>query len=159
MPSEPARKRGQRLDLDRFIPYRLSVLTNRVSSAIARQYSDRFELSIPEWRAMAVLGGTSGLSAREVAERTAMDKVQVSRAIESLMRAGRVQRAADASDGRVMRLSLTPKGRAIYEDVVPLALHLEEVFLSALAPQERRTLESLLDKLSRQARLLASRNQ
>ncbi len=160
MPSEPARKRGQqRLDLDRFIPYRLSVLTNRVSSAIARQYSDRFELSIPEWRAMAVLGGTSGLSAREVAERTAMDKVQVSRAIESLMRAGRVQRAADASDGRVMRLSLTPKGRAIYEEVVPLALHLEEVFLSALVPQERRTLESLLDKLARQARLLASRNQ
>ena len=65
MPSEPARKRTpQRLDLDRFIPYRLSVLTNRVSSAIARQYSDRFELTIPEWRAMAVLGGTSGLSAR-----------------------------------------------------------------------------------------------
>ena len=160
MPSEPARKRmQQRLDLDRFIPYRLSVLTNRVSSAIARQYSDRFELTIPEWRAMAVLGGTSGLSAREVAERTAMDKVQVSRAIESLMRARRVQRAADASDGRVMRLSLTPRGRAIYEEVVPLALHLEELFLSALARDERRTLEMLLDRLSRQARLLAPRSQ
>jgi DNA-binding MarR family transcriptional regulator len=160
MPSEPARKRtSQRLDLDRFIPYRLSVLTNRVSSAIARQYSDRFELTIPEWRAMAVLGGTPGLSAREVAERTAMDKVQVSRAIESLMRARRVQREADASDGRVMRLSLTPRGRAIYEEVVPLALHLEETFLSALAREERRTLEMLLDKLSRQARLLAPRSQ
>jgi DNA-binding MarR family transcriptional regulator len=160
MPSEPARKRtSQRLDLDRFIPYRLSVLTNRVSSAIARQYSDRFELTIPEWRAMAVLGGTPGLSAREVAERTAMDKVQVSRAIESLMRARRVQREADASDGRVMRLSLTQRGRAIYEEVVPLALHLEETFLSALARDERRTLELLLDKLSRQARLLAPRSQ
>jgi DNA-binding MarR family transcriptional regulator len=160
MPSDPAPKRTQqRLDLDRFIPYRLSVLTNRVSSAIARQYSDRFELSIPEWRAMAVLGGTPGLSAREVAERTAMDKVQVSRAIESLMRARRVQREADASDGRVMRLSLTPRGRAIYEEVVPLALHLEAIFLSALTPSERRTLETLLDKLSRQARLLAPRNQ
>lgn len=159
MPSEPLATRAPRLHLERFVPYRLSVLTNRVSSAIARQYSDRFELSIPEWRAMAVLGGTSGLSAREVAERTAMDKVQVSRAIESLMRAGRVQREADASDGRIMRLSLTPKGRAIYEEVVPLALHLEEIFLSALTPQERRTLETLLDKLARQARLLASSNQ
>lgn len=159
MPNEPARKREQRLDLDRFIPYRLSVLTNRVSSAIARQYSARFELTIPEWRAMAVLGGTSGLSAREVAERTAMDKVQVSRAIESLMRARRVQREPDASDGRVTRLSLTAKGRAIYEEVVPLALHLEGLFLSALTPQERRSLEVLLDKLSLQARLLAPRGE
>src|SRR5215470_16697842 len=80
----------ERLDLDRFVPYRLSVLTNRVSSAIARHYSDRFDLSIPEWRVMAVLGQTPGLSAREVAARTAMDKVQVSRAVASLMRARRV---------------------------------------------------------------------
>jgi DNA-binding MarR family transcriptional regulator len=58
-----------------------------------------------------------------------------------------------------MRLSLTSRGRAIYEEVVPLALHLEELFLSALAREERRTLEMLLDKLSRQARLLAPRNQ
>jgi DNA-binding MarR family transcriptional regulator len=155
MPNSALPRRATRLDLDRFVPYRLSVLTNRVSSAIARQYSDRFELTIPEWRAMAVLGGTSGLSAREVAERTAMDKVQVSRAIESLMRARRVQREADASDGRVMRLSLTTRGRAIYDEVVPLALHLEALFLSALTVQERRTLEMLMDKLSRQARLLA----
>lgn len=156
MPSEPARKRVERLDLDRFMPYRLSVLTNRISSAIAREYSDRFELTIPEWRAMAVLGGTSGLSAREVAERTAMDKVQVSRAIESLMRARRVQREPDASDGRVTRLSLTARGRAIYDEVVPLALHLEQVFLSTLTAQERRTLEALLDKLTRQAKLLTA---
>ena len=152
MRSSPIRK--AQLDLERFLPYRLSVLSNRVSDAIARQYSERFGLSIPEWRVMAVLGGTPGLSAREVAERTAMDKVQVSRAVESLVRARRVARAADAEDGRILRLSLTPKGRAIYDEVVPLALHLEEIFLSALKPDERRTLDTLMAKLSRQAHLL-----
>src|SRR5471030_719714 len=84
-----------RLDLDRFMPYRLSVLTNRVSHAIARHYSQRFSLSIPEWRDMAVLGQTPGLSAREVAARTAMDKVQVSRAVASLLRAKRIARVDD----------------------------------------------------------------
>jgi len=152
MPSSAAAK--QRLDLDRFLPYRLSILSNQVSDAIARQYSDRFGLSIPEWRAMAVLGGTPGLSAREVAERTAMDKVQVSRAIDSLVRARRVARVADAQDGRIQRLSLTTKGRAIYDEVVPLALHLEDIFLSALKPEERRVLDVLLAKLARQAHLL-----
>ena len=152
-------KRGAKLDLEHFVPYRLSVLSNRVSGAIARQYSDRFGLSIPEWRVMAVLGGTPGLSAREVAERTAMDKVQVSRAVESLMRARRMARAGDAADGRVSRLSLTAKGRAIYDEVVPLALHLEEVFLSALKPEERRQFDALMAKLARQSHLLGSAEQ
>lgn len=137
-----------RLDLDRFLPYRLSVLTNRVSNAIARHYSERFGLSIPEWRVMAVLGQSGGLSAREVAERTAMDKVQVSRAVASLVERKRVQRDGDDDDGRVTRLSLTQRGRAIYDEIVPLALHLEAVLLAALTPGERETLSALLEKLS-----------
>jgi len=55
-----------------------------------------------------------------------------------------------------MRLSLTAKGRAIYDEVVPLALHLEALLLSALSPQERRALDGLLAKLARQARLLSA---
>lgn len=155
MRSSAARKADEAaLDLDAFLPYRLSVLTNRVSDAIARIYSERFKLSIPEWRVMAVLGGTSNLSAREVAERTAMDKVQVSRAVETLVRARRVARTADAADGRIQRLALTARGRAIYDEVVPLALHLEEVLLSALTVDERRQLDTLMAKLTRQAALL-----
>lgn len=145
MPSDAAKKR---LDLDAFVPYRLSVLTNRVSSAIARRYSERFGLSIPEWRVMAVLGGTPGLSARDVASRTAMDKVQVSRAVASLMRAKRVARGGDAEDGRITRLSLTAKGRAIYDEIVPLALHLEDVLLSALTEDERDSLDRVMRKLT-----------
>jgi DNA-binding MarR family transcriptional regulator len=143
-----------RLDLERFIPYRLSVLTNRMSNAIARHYSQRFSLSIPEWRVIAVLGGMSGLSAQDVAHRTAMDKVQVSRAVESLAVAGRVTRDVDVKDGRVTRLSLSEKGRAIYLEVVPLALDLEEQFLCALTDSERQTFQALLTKLSVEGRLL-----
>ncbi|MBV9991975.1 MAG: winged helix-turn-helix transcriptional regulator [Alphaproteobacteria bacterium] len=156
MPNEPKPRPATApgLDLDGFVPYRLSVLSNRVSGAIARHYSEEFGLTIPEWRVMAVLGGTSELAAREVANRTAMDKVQVSRAVAGLMRAGRVARGGDAHDGRVTRLSLTPQGRAIYDRIVPLALHLEELFLSALSAEERRVFDRLMTKLARQARLL-----
>jgi DNA-binding MarR family transcriptional regulator len=137
-----------RLDLDRFVPYRLSVLTNTVSSAIARHYSDRFGLSIPEWRVIAVLGQTSGLSARQVAQRTAMDKVQVSRAVASLLADRRLVREAHASDGRIAHLSLSSKGRAIYDEVVPLALALEKKFLAVLTHKERDAFDMLLSKLS-----------
>ena len=139
---------NRRLDLDRFMPYRLSVLTNRVSSAIARHYSERFNLSIPEWRIIAVLGQNPGLSARQVAERTAMDKVQVSRAVASLLAARRITKEAHASDGRIAHLSLSAKGRTIYEEIVPLALGLEQRFLSVLTKQEQQVLDQLLSKLS-----------
>ena len=139
---------GKHLDLDRFVPYRLSVLTNRVSNAIARIYSERFGLSVPEWRVMAVLGQASWLSAGEVARRTEMDKVQVSRAVASLVRSRRVQKQSDSVDGRVTRLALTAKGRAIYDEIVPQALELEERFLAALAPNERATFDGLIEKLS-----------
>jgi len=139
-----------KLHLEKFLPYRLSVLSNTVSSAIAAAYFMNFGLSIPEWRVMAVLGQTPGLSASEVASRTAMDKVQVSRAVSNLLRAKRVARAGDDKDGRVTRLSLSKQGTAIYDEIVPLALHLEAVFLAALTPSERTTLASLMDKLGRQ---------
>lgn len=152
MPNDPQPLDHARLDLDSFVPYRLSVLTNRMSDAIARLYSDRFELSIAEWRVMAVLGQTPGLSAREVASRTAMDKVQVSRAVAGLMRKKRVARIGDASDGRITRLSLTRQGIAIYDEIVPIALQFEAAFLSALTQGERSTFIALLDKLARRVR-------
>lgn len=136
------------LDLDQFTPYRLSVLTNRVSTAIARHYSDRFDLSIPEWRVMAVLGQSPGLTANQVAERTAMDKVQVSRAVAALVAARRIVRAQHPEDGRAHHLSLSPRGQDIYDEVVPLALGLERRLLSVLEPRERKTLDQLLTKLS-----------
>jgi DNA-binding MarR family transcriptional regulator len=150
MRNNTARVTEPRLDLDRFLPYRLSVLSNRVSDVIARQYSERFGLTIPEWRVMAVLGQGGDVSAREVAARTAMDKVQVSRAVTSLVATRRVQRQADDVDGRVSRLSLSPRGRTIYDEIVPLALHLEELLLSSLSLDERALLNCLMAKLDRQ---------
>lgn len=139
---------GKHLDLDRFVPYRLSVLTNRVSNAIARTYSERFGLSVAEWRVMAVLGQASGLSAGEVARRTEMDKVQVSRAVTRLVQNRRVRKQSDSADGRVTRLALTARGRAIYDEIVPHALALEERFLAGLAPSERTVFNALIEKLS-----------
>ncbi|HEY4126132.1 MAG TPA: MarR family winged helix-turn-helix transcriptional regulator [Rhizomicrobium sp.] len=156
MRNDRATAQKPQLNLDTFLPYRLSVLSNRVSDAIARQYSERFDLSIPEWRIIAVLGQTPNLSARDVAKRTAMDKVQVSRAVTTLVAAKRLTRSEDSRDARIARLALSAKGRAIYEEVAPLALHLESLLLSSLSAQERNTLQSLMHKLDRQVSLLGA---
>lgn len=143
------------LDLDKFLPYRLSVLSNTVSQAIAREYEDRFALSITEWRVLAVLGRYDGLSAREVADRTAMDKVAVSRAVAELMKDGRVRRATADHDKRQSVLSLTAKGRKVYDEVAPLALEHERRLLAHLDAQEREWLGRIIEKLLLAERALA----
>lgn len=135
------------LELERFLPYRLSVLSNTVSQAIADTYERRFALSITEWRVMAVLGRYDGLSAREVAARTAMDKVAVSRALARLIEAGRVRRLVAVHDKRQSVLRLSAKGWQVYDEVAPLALEHERRLLSHLNAEERAWLTRILDKL------------
>lgn len=136
-----------RLELERFLPYRLSVLSNAVSQAIAREYAERFGLGITEWRVMAVLGRYPGLSAVEVAERTAMDKVAVSRAVSRLVESGRLQRETHDDDRRRSVLRLSEAGYRIYDEVAPMALAFERRLLEGMDAAERDLLFRLLDRL------------
>jgi DNA-binding MarR family transcriptional regulator len=135
------------LDLERFLPFRLSVLANRVTRAVARVYSRRFQLSAPEWRTMAVLGRFGPMTANSVVERTAMDKVRVSRAVARLLARHRVSRRTDPDDRRRAILDLTPEGRMVYGKVVPMVLAVESELLLDLDPAERTVLETMVRKL------------
>jgi len=136
--------RPHTLELDRFLPYRLSVLSNTVSTAIAGAYQERFGLTIPEWRVMAVLAMTPDLSAAEVAQRTAMDKVAVSRAVASLLKAKRIARQMARSDRRRSLLQLSASGRRVYAQVVPFALAYERDLIAPLSAQDRAAVDRAL---------------
>ena len=142
------------LELEHFLPYRLSVLSNTSSQAIASAYERRFDLSIPEWRVMAIVARYPGISAVDVVRRTAMDKVAVSRAVTRLVNAGRLSRREDASDRRRARLHLSAAGRAVYRKVVPVARRYEQALVSSLSAGELEQLDLLLRKLLARARLL-----
>lgn len=143
------------LDLEHFLPYRLSVVSNRISQIIADTYARRFGIGITEWRVIAVLGREPGLSANGVAERTAMDKVAVSRALARLMERALVQRDTHGDDRRRSVLELSEAGYRIYDEVVPLALARERALLVHFSDEEKRQLDTLLDKLGQGLRELA----
>jgi DNA-binding MarR family transcriptional regulator len=136
------------LELEHFLPYRLSVLSNRISQEIARLYAERFALNVTEWRLLAVLGRYPDLTATELVERTAMDKVAVSRAVASLVADGRLNRKVDGDDRRRAKLRLSAKGYRIYDEVAPLALAYQQRLLAGLDAADRAQLESLLSRLS-----------
>lgn len=135
------------LDLQDFLPYRLSVLTNRLSRKLAAFYSERFDLTIPEWRTMAVLGQTPGLSADGVGARTEMDKVSVSRAVNRLLKKRYLKRSYAKDDKRRSILTLSSRGHGVYARIVPIARDLDAVIGTGLTTTERHALMAALDKL------------
>jgi DNA-binding MarR family transcriptional regulator len=143
-----------RLRLDQFLPHRLSVLSNTVSRAIAGDYAERFGLSIPEWRVIAVLQYFPGASSGELTEKTGMDSVAVSRAVNQLVRAGLITRRTSSMDRRRTVLDLSEQGQEVYDEITPLALRYESLLLEDLTQRERIQLDKLLTKLLKQAQTL-----
>nr|AOH37450.1 MarR family transcriptional regulator [Luteimonas sp. JM171] len=140
------------LELEHFLPYRLSVVSNHISQTIANAYAERFGISITEWRVLAVLGRYPELSANGVAERTAMDKVAVSRAVARLLKTGMIERETHDSDRRRSVLRLSTAGYRIYDQVAPMALDYERRLLAGFSDAERATLARLIDRLDEASR-------
>jgi DNA-binding MarR family transcriptional regulator len=144
------------LRLEDFLPYRLAVLSSTVSTTVARAYDKRFGVSIPEWRVIAVLGRFPGLSAVEVAERTLMDKVAVSRAVTKLIKNGRIDREFDDTDKRRSILNLSEAGKKLHDEIAQLALQFERDLLLGFSAEELESLNSSMERLLARASLIGS---
>jgi len=146
-PSTLPEQTANALKLDDYLPYRLSVASNAVSSLIARAYEDRFGLSIPQWRLICVLAEDGAKTQREIVLRTVMDKVTVSRAAHGLVTRRLVARKSNKADGRSHVLALTREGERLHAEIAPLALAYEAALISGLAPAEVAQLKRLLARL------------
>ena len=135
------------LRLSEYLPYRLAITSNRVSRMAARAYRARFGLSIWEWRTLAILGEGRSITAQDLADMAAMDKVAVSRAVKALVDRGLVERVAHEGDGRSRLLHLTAAGKDVYQDIVPMAREAEGRLLERLSADEREQLSRLLEKV------------
>ena len=103
------------LELDRFLPYRLSVLSNRISQDIARLYVERFGLGITEWRVLAVLGrhddaGRAGVHAEAPRHRAFQLKAYLGHMLQAnrAVGEGNLDRAEAAVLARRIALRLNP---------------------------------------------------
>ncbi len=145
---------SQALELENFLPYRLSILAQIVSESLHDLYAGPFGLSVTQWRVMAALGRFAPLTASDVGQRIVMDKVAVSRAVAGLMKRGLVERTPDRADRRRTLLRLSARGRGMHARIVPLALDYEDRLYKALSAGERRSFDALSARLVRHANRL-----
>jgi DNA-binding MarR family transcriptional regulator len=146
------------LKLDSFLPYRLSVSSNRVSSTIASAYNAEFGLRIPEWRLVCVLAEFGAMSQQAMCGRTQMDKVTVSRAAIALYDRGLVTRTPNPDDQRSHLLDLSSEGWALYRQIAPQALEFEQRIFSSLTEDEQALLRQMLERVETAAAAIARGN-
>jgi DNA-binding MarR family transcriptional regulator len=147
---QSAPRKDRRLDLFKFVPFRLNRLAAEVSAALSSEYQERYGLDIPEWRVLATLGfRNDACSAQYIAHCTRTHKSTISRAVTALMKRQLVERVENEDDRREFRLRMTRKGEALYEQLIPRLLRREREILSCLSAQEQKDLALMLSKIER----------
>ena len=148
--ADNASNKGSRLDLLRFMPFRLNRLAAEVSAALSGEYQERYGLDIPEWRVLATLGfRNDACSAQYIAHCTRTHKSTISRAVTALMTRQLVERVENEDDRREFQLRMTRKGKTLYEELIPRLRRKEHEILSCLSAQERKEFALVLGKIEK----------
>jgi DNA-binding MarR family transcriptional regulator len=144
------------LKLEQFLPYRLNVVASIVSQALSRIYADRYGIGVPEWRVLVTLGQFGMMTGKAIGAHSHMHKTKVSRAVAQLEKRKLVVRRANRADLREAFLALTPAGRAMYDDLAPVALHFADRLSEVVDSADRPAFERAVDRLIERAAKLAA---
>ena len=151
MSKGPARPDSKQLSLDRRTSYRFSIIARRQTRCLAAMHSAEFGLSVNGWKLLSVIEYYGPLSASEAGAHTSLEPAKVTRGIDMLAAQGLVRRREDPVDRRRTVLSLSAKGRRIYEKIEKVSRGLERALLRGLTANEQKLLDLMLDKLERRS--------
>jgi DNA-binding MarR family transcriptional regulator len=138
---------GQTLDLERYVPAFITFIANKLSRSATALYQRRFGVNVTEWRMMSLLAIEPGITASRICHVIGFDKGPVSRTLALMQKRGLIAISTDPHDGRSHSISLTPKGRAVHDQVVVAALERERRLLACLRKDEREVLIDLLRRV------------
>jgi len=134
-------------DLSAFLPYRLAVLSERVSRRLAVEYEQLHNLTVAEWRVLVHLRRSGPVSIRDIQTYVNLEKPRVSRAVSRLEKDRLVAKVPGEHDGRLVSISLTKAGLAALADIIPVAREIEDNLLAAATPADLATFFSVMERM------------
>lgn len=141
------------LKLEEFLPYRLAVLESMVSAAFASAYL-RYDLSMTEWSVLMRLGEAGEMTGKALGDKNQMHKTKVSRTVAALLQKGLVSSRPNPVDLRATFINLTPRGKVVYDECIPLAAEFLERLEAAVPVADRQALDRSLENLAKRSRQL-----
>lgn len=143
--------------LDAFLSYRVNRVSDAVVTIVSQVYEREVNLTLRELRVLRTVNSAPGTVHSEIVERVLFEKSLVSRLISGLVKKGYLKREIDPADARRTSLTLTKRGSAILDKADQLGLAMNEVWLLSLTPQEQKTFDTCLQKLTSGLQELAQR--
>ena len=134
-------------DLDRYLPYRMTVIAAQLSARLSKQYKAQFGISIAEWRILLNLGYSGSGSVRDIEKRVSLEKSKVSRGVSRLEARGYLTKSVDDADRRLLKLALTENGVDLLSKLIPIAQAYQDQ-LDAVLGEDAARLQSALDRLA-----------
>lgn len=132
-------------DLANYLPY----LINRAGVRVATKFTQDMkghDVTIQDWRVLAALAFYGPQRMSMLADHTSIDRTTLSRLISRMEDAGFVQRSRAEDDGREVHISLSEKGRQTADNIIPLAVHYEQVALDSFSAEEASQFKDMLKR-------------
>lgn len=142
------RKHPEVQTVEDVITFRLQRLV-AIGERAGQDWSQRmFDLSLNEWRLLALVKGRAPARAGGLADVLLMDKSQTSRVTKSLLNKGLIRSFPDPDDGRAIALEPTEEGVVLYRRVFAEVMRSNERILDVLSIDEVQALDVILRKLT-----------
>jgi DNA-binding MarR family transcriptional regulator len=128
-----------------FIIYRAALA---LKTALQRCFKENgYEITAEQWGIIRHLGEEDGLSQREIGEKAAKDKPNITRILDALEKKHLIFRQPDPHDRRKYCIYLTKEGRQLLECLLPLTHTLRQRTLQNLPQPEIELLKTTLNKI------------
>jgi len=143
---ESTLEKREEFTLDYFIPYRFNQVANKTNLTMAK-YLATLNVTVPQWRVLAILISFGELSIGEIADHAALRQSTLSRVVDQLEKQNLVKRNPLSENKRIVRVIMTKKGMGLFDKIYPAALSLHTFMADALSNEDRENLYKIFDKL------------
>ena len=124
-------------DIEDFLPYLLNRAAESSSSSFQQIYKKEYGMLRTEWRVLFHLGYYNEMTASQICEMGDLHKTKVSRAVSALEEKRFIHRILQDDDRRFARLSLTPKGRSVYDALCAQAAQFHKHLMADFTSEEQ----------------------
>ena len=132
-----------------FVPLRLQLLTRMIERETARLMQASFDLSVAEWRVLALICNTGPASAAEVSAAYEADPGQVSRAVASLIKAQLIERESDSANRKTKKIIPTARGKEVFDILRRKREAYYRVILQDLSSTDLKAFDDMLTRIAR----------
>ncbi|MGB0712504.1 MAG: MarR family winged helix-turn-helix transcriptional regulator [Gammaproteobacteria bacterium] len=108
-----------------------------------------YELTSEQFAVLATLWRKDGMSQRELGDLLVKDRPNVTRMLDKMTGKGLLERRAAPDDRRVQQVFVTAKGRALEDELVPIALAFRAEAYRGISAAEQTMIYSLLNRILR----------